>query len=161
VLPVKVVISVDLAAGASAPVWAAATVGVTTTVHAPARSTTGTSAPIWVVATTPLGVHGYHCTACSHVAFLASLSSSPVPPSAEIDLVILLPHRASSYATAARTASAATAASTSALATTSSVIASLVAIAAIAVVSTAARSHSCATTTSTSYRCYVLEVTEH
>jgi hypothetical protein len=60
--PVKATISVDLAAGASVPVWAAAAVRGTTAARAPARSTAGAFAPVWATATTPLGVHG--CPLC-------------------------------------------------------------------------------------------------
>jgi hypothetical protein len=44
--PVKATVSVNPAAGASAPVWAAAVIGGTTTAHTPARSTTGASATV-------------------------------------------------------------------------------------------------------------------
>jgi hypothetical protein len=56
--PVKVVISINPAVGASAPVWDAATVGGTTAARAPNWSTIGASASIWAAATTPLGVRG-------------------------------------------------------------------------------------------------------
>jgi hypothetical protein len=69
--PVKAAISVNLAAGTSAPVWAAAAVGDTTTVCAPARSAAGASALVRAVATAPLGVHScplrrllLHCLPC-------------------------------------------------------------------------------------------------
>jgi hypothetical protein len=58
VLPVKAAISVNLATGASAPVWAAAAVGDTAAARAPARSTAGASAPVRAAATAPLGVRG-------------------------------------------------------------------------------------------------------
>jgi hypothetical protein len=56
--PVKVVISVNPAAGASTPVWAAAAVGDTAAARAPARSAAGASAPVRAAATAPLGVRG-------------------------------------------------------------------------------------------------------
>jgi hypothetical protein len=56
--PIKIAISVDLAIGASAPVWAAAAIGGTTAAHAPAWSVDGVSAPVWAVTTAPLGVRG-------------------------------------------------------------------------------------------------------
>jgi hypothetical protein len=58
VQPVKGAISVDLAAGASTPVWAAVVVGGTAAAHSPARSAAGVSAPVWAAATAPLGVRG-------------------------------------------------------------------------------------------------------
>jgi hypothetical protein len=45
--PVKATISVNLATGASVPVWAAVTVGGTTVACAPARSAAGASVPVW------------------------------------------------------------------------------------------------------------------
>jgi hypothetical protein len=55
-VPDKAAISVDPGVSASAPVWAAAAVGGTTTARASARSAAGASAPVWAAATTPLGV---------------------------------------------------------------------------------------------------------
>jgi hypothetical protein len=54
--PVKATISISPAAGASAPVWAAATVGGTAAARASARSVAGASAPVWATATVPLGL---------------------------------------------------------------------------------------------------------
>jgi hypothetical protein len=56
--PVKAAISVNLAADASAPVWATATVGDTTAARAPARSAAGASAPVRAATPAPLGVCG-------------------------------------------------------------------------------------------------------
>jgi hypothetical protein len=58
VRPVKAVISINPAVGASAPVWATAAVGDITATRAPARSTAGASAPVRAAATAPLGVRG-------------------------------------------------------------------------------------------------------
>jgi hypothetical protein len=57
--PIKAAISVNPAAGASAPVWGTTAVGGTATACAPARSATGASAPIRATVTVPLGVHSY------------------------------------------------------------------------------------------------------
>jgi hypothetical protein len=57
-LPIKAAISVNPAAGAPAPVWAAATVEGTTATCATAQSAVGTFAPVRAAATAPLGVHG-------------------------------------------------------------------------------------------------------
>jgi hypothetical protein len=56
--PVKAAISVNPAVGASAPVWAAATVEDMVAGRAPARSTVGPSAPVRAATTVPLGVRG-------------------------------------------------------------------------------------------------------
>jgi hypothetical protein len=60
--PVKAAISVNPVADASAPVWAVAAIGGTTTTRAPAQSTADASAPVWAISTVPLGVHG--CPLC-------------------------------------------------------------------------------------------------
>jgi hypothetical protein len=60
--PVEATISVNPAAGASVPVWVAATVGGTAAARAPTRSTADASTPVWVAATAPLGVRG--CLLC-------------------------------------------------------------------------------------------------
>jgi hypothetical protein len=57
---IKIAISVDLAIGASAPVWAAVAIGGTTAACALARSVGDVFAPVWAVATAPLGVRGCH-----------------------------------------------------------------------------------------------------
>jgi hypothetical protein len=57
-LPVKAAISINLAAGASMLVWAAAAVEGRVAVRAPARSAAGASAPVRAAATVPLGVRG-------------------------------------------------------------------------------------------------------
>jgi hypothetical protein len=51
-------VSVDPAAGASAPVWAAAAVGGTAATCAPVWSAAGASTPIWAAIMGPLMVHG-------------------------------------------------------------------------------------------------------
>jgi hypothetical protein len=54
--PVKAAISVNPAAGASAPIWATAAVGATAATRAPDRSATDASTPVRAAATAPLGV---------------------------------------------------------------------------------------------------------
>jgi hypothetical protein len=88
--PVKAVISVNPATGASTPVWAVAAVGGTAVVRAPARRA------VWAAATTPLGCTAAHCTVCSRATSLASLSSLSLSSSVETELPMLLAHRASS-----------------------------------------------------------------
>jgi hypothetical protein len=56
--PVKAAVSVNPAADASAPVWAAAAVGDTAAARALARSAVGASAPVRAAATVPLRVRG-------------------------------------------------------------------------------------------------------
>jgi hypothetical protein len=103
----------------------------------------------------PWGCVAAHCAVCSHAASLARLNSSLVPPSVEIELLVLLSHRASSSAAVTRAAFVATATST--LATVSYAIASLTTV---TVVSAAARSRSFAAATSASCRCYTFEATK-
>jgi hypothetical protein len=155
--PVKAAISVNPAAGPSAPVWATTAVRDTAAACAPVRSTTGASAPVRAAATAPRGCAAAHCAACSRAASLASLSSLSLSSSTDTKLSVLLARKALSSATTARAASAAAAVSTSALAAASCAIASL---AAVVVVSAAARSHSSAAVTSASCRCCALKATE-
>jgi hypothetical protein len=56
--PVKTAVSVNPAAGASTPIWAAAAIGDTAAARAPAQSTASASAPVRATATAPLGVRG-------------------------------------------------------------------------------------------------------
>jgi hypothetical protein len=105
----------------------------------------------------PWGCTTAHCAVCSRAASLASLSSSLVLLSTEAELPVLLPHRASSSAAAARVASVASAASTFALAAASPAATIRDALAAVAA---AARSRSYAAVTSASCWRRTLEVTE-
>jgi hypothetical protein len=56
--PITAAISINPAVGVFAPVWAAAAVEGTAAAHAPNRSAAGASAPVRAAATAPLGVHG-------------------------------------------------------------------------------------------------------
>jgi hypothetical protein len=158
--PVKAMISIDPAVGASVPVWAAVAVGGTAAARALTRSAAGANAPVWAVATAPVGCAAAHCAACSRAASLVSLSSLSLSPSAETKLPVLLAHRVSISAAVARAVSVFVAASTSVLAAASSAITSLTAIATVAAVSAAARSRSSAAAISASYRCCALEAIE-
>jgi hypothetical protein len=149
--PVKDMISIDPAVGASAIVWATAAVRAMTA----ARSHPSGLPPL-----RPRGCVATHCIACSRAASLASLSSSLVPPSIVTELLLLLPRKAMRSTVATRATSAAIAASTSALAAVSSTIANLAALAVIAAVSTAVCSCSSTVATSASCWCYALEATE-
>jgi hypothetical protein len=57
--PERATISVNPAAGASAPIWAAAAIEDTATARAPARSVAGASAPVRAATMAPLWVRGY------------------------------------------------------------------------------------------------------
>jgi hypothetical protein len=134
--PVKAAISINSAAGASAPVWAASTVRDTAAAHAPARSATGASAPVRAAATAPLGVRG-----CP----LRRLLPRCLPRQLELVVFVVVGRNR---------------ASTSALTAASSTIVSLAALATVAPVSTAARSRSSVAATSASCRCCALKATE-
>jgi hypothetical protein len=88
---VKAAISVNPVVGVSAPVTAVAC--------ALARSTAGASVPVWAAATVLLGCVAAQCASCSHVVFLASLSLLSLSSSAETELSALLARRVSSSAT--------------------------------------------------------------
>jgi hypothetical protein len=88
--PVKVTISIDLAAGASVLVWAAAAVGARPRcVPSPEASST---CPCMsrLPPPCPWGCVAARCATCSRADSFARLSSSSLPPSAETELLVLL-----------------------------------------------------------------------
>jgi hypothetical protein len=91
--PVKTVTSVDPAVDTSTPVWATAAIGARPPCAPPPGVPPARLRPSGLPPPRPWGCTTAHCAACSHATSLASLSSSSVPPSAETELLMLLPHR--------------------------------------------------------------------
>jgi hypothetical protein len=153
--PLKAAVSVNPAASAFTPVWAAAAVRDTAAAPPPPPPGAPPTRPLpsGLPPRRPWGCAAAHCATCSRAACLASLSSLSLPSSAETELPVLLVRRVLSSVAAA-------AASTSALATASYTITSLVALTTVAAVSIVARSRSSAVATSASCRCCTLEATE-
>jgi hypothetical protein len=159
--PVKTTISVNPAADASAPVWAAVAVRDTAATRAPSRSAAGAFAPVRAVAMAPLGVHG-----CP----LHRLLPRCLPRQLELIVSVIIGRNRAIGATGAQSLELYRRHTCMhpppllllllPLLLPVTPLTSLVALAAVAAVSAAARSRSSATATSASCRCCALKATE-